>query len=365
MAPRRNGTRTVAVTGATGCIGRMLIRHLSWKSSVRVLALIRRGSGGFERGVEVRRGDLFAREVLEALVADSDVVVHLAARNPTPATPDPRQAPKFFASNSWGTGAVAHLARAYEKPLVYTSTVTVYELGENGSALFEEGAPLPTRGNTRAWTERAFEGLGRIVDSWASGGVHNPGEAVGQFLRNDPPPPENLYGLSKFLGERWVTRTPKGLTLRLSDVYGPGHEARGILQEYLAGILEGTRVSVDFGPRARVSFVYLGDVLQALLRAAAGGGAPGASIINVAHPANVTPEHLRDELLRLGSPGTVTVEDVPPPLPGSTRPFATDEAERILGLQWTPLAKGMRETLRYLRLPPAERRAYRFPNLVL
>src|SRR5262249_29292788 len=73
---------TVAVTGPTGEIGRPFISALERMPEVeRVVGMARRpfdsGGQGWEK-TEYRRGDVLDRGAVEALVADADVVVHLA-----------------------------------------------------------------------------------------------------------------------------------------------------------------------------------------------------------------------------------------------------------------------------------------------
>jgi len=66
----------VAVTGATGFIGRRLCARLgSEKRTIRALA---RTPQRAEPGIEWIAGDLADRAALERLVADAPVVVHLA-----------------------------------------------------------------------------------------------------------------------------------------------------------------------------------------------------------------------------------------------------------------------------------------------
>ena len=73
---------TVAVTGPTGEIGKSFISALERAPEVeRVIGMARRpfdlGAQGWEK-TEYRRGDILDREAVDALVADADVVVHLA-----------------------------------------------------------------------------------------------------------------------------------------------------------------------------------------------------------------------------------------------------------------------------------------------
>src|SRR5919205_569445 len=73
---------TVAVTGPTGDIGRALLRAAEREGRIgRVLGMARRPFDPAEMGLtktEYRQGDVLDRAAVDALVADADVVVHLA-----------------------------------------------------------------------------------------------------------------------------------------------------------------------------------------------------------------------------------------------------------------------------------------------
>ena len=90
MTPTKNTTDaqtpetglTVAVTGPTGEVGRSLLAALERSDQVkRVLGMARRpfdpDAYGWNK-VEYRRGDVLDRSTVDELVADADVVVHLA-----------------------------------------------------------------------------------------------------------------------------------------------------------------------------------------------------------------------------------------------------------------------------------------------
>ncbi|MBV9682858.1 MAG: NAD-dependent epimerase/dehydratase family protein, partial [Solirubrobacterales bacterium] len=76
------GGLTVALTGATGDIGRSLVRRLDRSPDVgRVVAMARRAFDPEAAGLtktEYRRGDVLDRVAVDELVAGADVVVHLA-----------------------------------------------------------------------------------------------------------------------------------------------------------------------------------------------------------------------------------------------------------------------------------------------
>ena len=84
-ARRRHAERaglTVAVTGPTGDVGRAAVRALEARPEVgRIIGMARRPFDPAEHGwkrTEYRQGDILDRDSVDALVAEADVVVHLA-----------------------------------------------------------------------------------------------------------------------------------------------------------------------------------------------------------------------------------------------------------------------------------------------
>jgi nucleoside-diphosphate-sugar epimerase len=135
---------TVAVTGPTGDIGRSVIRALERTSEVeRIVGMARRpfdaSRNGWKR-TEYRRGDVLDRDSVDALVADADVVVHLAflifgSREATHEI-------NLRGSRNVFEAAVAAGARR----LVYTSSVAAYGFHRaNPDVLTEEIPTLGTR----------------------------------------------------------------------------------------------------------------------------------------------------------------------------------------------------------------------------
>lgn len=95
------------------------------------------------------------------------------------------------------------------------------------------------------------------------------------------PDPATVYDIHKLAGERylrfyaregWV----KGGTLRLANVYGPGPPSssadRGVLNMMIRRALDGETLTI-YGEGASLrDYVYVGDVVDALLRAGENGG---------------------------------------------------------------------------------------------
>ncbi|MDE2237731.1 MAG: SDR family NAD(P)-dependent oxidoreductase, partial [Elusimicrobia bacterium] len=141
--------RRVAVTGAGGFIGSHLAEELA-RRGAKVRALVRynsRNHWGFledcepalARRIEVRSGDIQDRDCVDALVAGTETVFHLAALI---AIPYSYEAPaSFVATNVTGTLNVLQAARRHKvRKLVHTSTSEVY--GTARYAPIDEKHPL-------------------------------------------------------------------------------------------------------------------------------------------------------------------------------------------------------------------------------
>lgn len=72
----------ILLTGATGTVGRLLLRALeTWKTPIRVLIHRSASLDGASPGVERRQGDLEHPLSIRGIAEDCDVVVHAAARS--------------------------------------------------------------------------------------------------------------------------------------------------------------------------------------------------------------------------------------------------------------------------------------------
>ena len=130
---------TVAVTGPTGDIGRTAVRALEARPAVgRIIGMARRPFDPAEHGwdrTEYRQGDILDRDSVEDLVAEADVVVHLAFI----IFGDHEEAHRI---NMKGSGNVFEAtAAAGAKRLVYTSSVAAYGFEDRDRGWLTEEMP--------------------------------------------------------------------------------------------------------------------------------------------------------------------------------------------------------------------------------
>jgi nucleoside-diphosphate-sugar epimerase len=135
---------TVAVTGPTGDIGISAVSALDRDPDIeRIIGMARRPFDPSDQGwtkTEYRQGDILDRDAVDALVADSDIVVHLAFIIMGSREDSARV-------NLAGTRNVFEATVAAERPrrLVYTSSVAAYGYHSDNPVPITED--VPTRGS--------------------------------------------------------------------------------------------------------------------------------------------------------------------------------------------------------------------------
>jgi len=360
---------TIGVTGATGAIGNCFVQFLTQTGIAEVRALLRKTPQYEHPDLRFIYGSLFDFPSLEELVIQSDVIVHLAAINPTNSKIDREETGLFFATNRCGSKALSHLAQKHGKRLIHASTVAAYELSKRTDGLFHEQEPLPGRIKTQAWFFSAMKRIEELEAQWMSGRLQGILAAINDLLVSYPPPErESVYALSKYMGEYPVVSYSEGYMLRFSDVYGPGDESSRLIPDVIRAILEGKEVSISFGPRERVSFVYIWDVVKALVLSATARDMPNIpvalnpnlpKIINVASTYAVNEKEFIHELKRIsreaGVPTRITTGRRTQK--ESSRSFSTNAMEYELGIvNPVSLHEGLALTLRYFQLSPEKRR---------
>lgn len=193
----------------------------------------------------------------------------------------------------------------------------------------------------------------RVVFSSTGGAIYGEGEGQQLPLAEDAPlAPEAPYGQSKFAGEGYLALYERlyGLSsvpLRLGNVYGPRQDPlgeAGVIAIFCGKLRAGERPTVFGDGKQTRDYIYVGDVVSAMLAAA---DAETAGPINIGTGIETDVLELARRLDELGGEGDFEPEFAPPRT-GEVQRISIDpgRAERELG--WRPelgLAEGLRVTL--------------------
>jgi UDP-glucose 4-epimerase len=297
-----------AVTGGAGFIGSHLTDALIARGD-EVLVLDRLRTAKFnlneaiDRGARLLRADVSETAAMQSALGEfaPEVVFHLAAQiDVRRSVEDPSTDAHV---NVGGTAAVLSAALAAGvRRVVLASTAGVY--GDPATIPTPESArvaPLSPYGTSKAAAETYLELFGRLHD------------------------------LST-------------ISLRMSNVYGPRqnpHGEAGVIAIFCGAAVEGRPVTI-FGDGGQTrDFVYVGDVVEAFLRA---GDATDRGVLNVATGTETTLSGLASALELDASPGPARL--------GEIRRSCLDAqaaAERLGWAARTPLEEGLERTLASLR----------------
>jgi len=227
------GDAPALVTGGAGFVGRHLVRKLlkSGRRDITVLDTFERtgaaGSLGFDGGVRVSRGSASDPDVVEQVMKRGAEVFHLASLWLDECERDPRAA---VTNNVLSTATILEAARrADARRVIVASSASVY-----GSARWtpmDESHPLDNR---------------------------------------------TVYGATKVASEQIARRYADGglstLSLRFSNIYGPGVDTKGtyvgLVRASLERLSRGHDALVYGTGRQVMDLVYVDDVVRAVLLAA-------------------------------------------------------------------------------------------------
>lgn len=231
-SPTNDMEKIALVTGASGVIGQILVRHLLKRGYI-VRALLRPTSlpDNLPPSVAIIQGDITNVGALRNAVGTSHVVFHLAAKLHAKPT-DNISVSEYEKVNLEGTRCLVEAARlASVRRLVFFSTINVYGPTQPGQ-IFDEDSPLQ---------------------------------------------PESPYARTKRDAEVIVLAGLPAVVLRLAAVYGPG--MKGNYLRLLQSLRARRFIMVGDGDNRR-TLVHVNDVCQAAFLAAEHPGASG-QIYNV------------------------------------------------------------------------------------
>jgi UDP-glucose 4-epimerase len=299
------------VTGGAGFIGSHLVEALldqGW--AVRVLDNLSTGKlanlAGVKDRVEMVKGSVTDRRAVETATAGCEVVFHLAA--------------------------VPSVTRSVEDPLEThdisaTGTMTVLDVARHS-------------------------GVRRVVFAGSSSAYGNIPGAV--RVETEPLAPLSPYAAAKLAGEFYcccftAVYGLETVRLRFFNIYGPRQDASspysGVIALFLSLMREGRVPRVDGDGLQSRDFAYVGNAVQALIKAADAPAAPG-NVYNIGNGKSITVLDLVSHLNELL--GKQIQPTFGPPRPGDVRHSQADITRARLDLGYVPLLlfqEGLRLTL--------------------
>ena len=296
------------ITGVAGFLGSALAKRLI-EGGHQVLGLDDLSAGKLEAvpdGVEFELGDMLDRPKLWTLLQDVECVYHLAARV---AVQESILFPREYNStNVGGTVSVMEAMRDVGvKRVVFTSSGAVYG-AQSEQPLDEEMRPAP----------------------------------------------DSPYAVSKLSAEYYVKTIGKlwgieTVTLRIFNAYGPGQRVTAdhppVIPNFLKqAVHQGTLVIHNSGTQTR-DFVFLDDVVDALISASTASGVDGTTI-NIGSGKEISIVDLAERVVEITGSKTEAIYN--PKAKGGVSRMRADitRAEKLLGYQpKVGLTEGLNLTL--------------------
>lgn len=195
-------------------------------------------------------------------------------------------------------------------------------------------------------------GRRRVILLSSGGTVYDPA-ARPPYAEHSAIRPLGAYGRAKLDMETTLAAAGSGLSVRISNAYGPGQPVapgQGVIAHWLAAAAEGRALRLLGDPATTRDYVYVDDVTQALVRIHHHEGELPATL-NVGSGVPTTLAALADVVLTVVEDPAVTLDIAPGRSFDVARTWLDNSlAQRILG--WTPhtsLLQGVRRSWCELR----------------
>ncbi|HEX2096867.1 MAG TPA: NAD-dependent epimerase/dehydratase family protein [Solirubrobacterales bacterium] len=251
--------------------------------------------------------------------------------------------------------ALAHLAKDRKPDVVFHLAAQIDVRRSVLDPAFD--AAINVGGTANVLEAARQAGCSRVVFVSTGGAIY--GEGAGQQLplaEDTPVAPLAPYGQSKFAGEGYLALYERlygisGVSLRLGNVYGPRQDPlgeAGVIAIFCGRLLAGERPTVYGDGRQTRDYVYVGDVVAAILAAAA---SRATGPVNIGTGVETDVLELAHQLRDLGDGGDFEPE-LAPARPGEVQRIALDAARAERELDWRAevgLAEGLKLTLDSLR----------------
>lgn len=305
------------MTGAAGFIGANLVRELVARKA-RVFALVRPATARPRLAALEDRIDTLDADLEDPLAAGRavvtarpDYVIHAAAPGGHPRTPAERR--RMLASTLLATeNLITALAGTRLARFVHTGSSTEYGPRDVPHVEDESAAPLTLRGVAK-------------------------------------------LGSTLLCRQRALTEGFPAVTLRIFSAYGPWESPGRIVPAAVHAALSGAELSLTRAGIRR-DFVYVTDVVEAILRALTAGGVEG-EIVNVGRGEETTNEELVAILEEVVGCRIRVRPGAFPSRPGDVPHAKADLAKATRLLGWCPptsLREGLARTAEWWRTARAE-----------
>ena len=197
-------------------------------------------------------------------------------------------------------------------------------------------------------------GVNRVVNTSTGGAIYGEGRQI-PAPESHPVAPEAPYGLSKFCAEQYceIFTRLHGLStvsLRYGNVYGPRQDPlgeAGVIAIFCGKLLEGGTPKIFGDGKQTRDYVYVGDVVDANLRAA---GSEATGPVNIGRGVQTSVVDIVEALARHSDNGFAP--EHAPERPGEVQHIALDPSRARDQFGWEAkvgLDEGLERTLASLR----------------